>query len=1116
MHNLMLEFDDASQTGFRLERLEVLNWGTFNSNIWRIEPGGNTALLTGANGSGKSTLVDALLTLLVPHIKRNYNQASGAERKRERDERTYMLGAYGKVKTEESYAARTQYLRTKDEYTVLLAVFRNAAAQQHVAIAQFFWLADDGVKKFFVLAQHDLSIQQHFADFGTPADLRKRLKSQGCDVYDEFVRYSKQFRKLVGLRSEKALDLFNQTVSIKEIGGLNEFVRAHMLERTNAQEQIASLRANYDNLTRAHDAILKAERQVALLRPLIREADQYEQAEQRRADLQHAADAVPAFFAQQAIALLEHAAADATNALMRANQRKTAAEAQLGDLHKREIDLHTAINNDQAGQRLKDIDKDIQRFEEHKATKKDREQRYSTIARQLQFQPYGAESVFNKNMQQSQSALPKLDVRLEKLVADRDAAKLVSSHLDETRAQLDSELQSLRARTSQIPADDLRVRAGLLAALKLDEAQLPFAGELLKVRDDARTWEGAIERVLRGFGRQLLVSEAQYQQVSEYVNSTNLRGRLVFHRVVARQIRQVARDLDADALPHKLEIKRESDFHDWLKAELHEAYNYVCCADMARFRQEHRALTITGLIKSGRTRHEKDDSRSLHDRKSYVLGWDNQDKIREYEAELQRVTAERQQTAERIAQIERAQKEDEQRRSLLQELVRFDSFAALDWRSDAQQIAVLRDQRRQIEQSSNQLQQLRADLAALQEQIAQAQRERDTAAEEATNRQRDLDEYARQRADSTQRLSIFPPDALARYVPLVAERLKGRELTLPSIRAAEEELRNVYGQEIEEQRSKSAQLQQRIVKKMGDYKREYEAETTDVDAAIEALSEFRRMLQTVEHDDLPRYAQQFKELLDRKVVEDIVVFKSILERQEQAYRESIESLNTSLRGIDYTTATYIELGCDSARDREVVEFRQMLRACVPDVGERSTPESNEASFQRIRALIQRFEQDERWTNKVTDVRFWLDFYARERNKGDGSERNYYSDSSGKSGGQKAKLAYTILASAIAYQFGLDAGTASSQSFRFVVVDEAFSKSDEANARYAMDLFKQLNLQLLVVTPLDKTHVVEPYIAACHFVTNNAEENDSRVYNMTIAQYHEHKQRMQNGARLDPV
>ncbi len=148
---------------------------------------------------------------------------------------------------------------------------------------------------------------------------------------------------------------------------------------------------------------------------------------------------------------------------------------------------------------------------------------------------------------------------------------------------------------------------------------------------------------------------------------------------------------------------------------------------------------------------------------------------------------------------------------------------------------------------------------------------------------------------------------------------------------------------------------------------------------------------------------------------------------------------------------------------------------------------------------------------MTDVRNWLEFSAEERYREDDTIKNYYSDSAGKSGGQKAKLAYTILASAIAYQYGLGQENSALRTFRFVVVDEAFSKSDETNARFAMELFKRFDLQLLVVTPLDKTHVVEPYIAACHFVTNNEEENDSRVYNLTIQQYFEQKELVRAGA-----
>jgi hypothetical protein len=78
--NLALDFvADDSRVGFRLQRLEVLNWGTFDKRVWRCELDGRNGLLTGDIGSGKSTLVDAITTLLVPAQRVAYNKAAGAD-----------------------------------------------------------------------------------------------------------------------------------------------------------------------------------------------------------------------------------------------------------------------------------------------------------------------------------------------------------------------------------------------------------------------------------------------------------------------------------------------------------------------------------------------------------------------------------------------------------------------------------------------------------------------------------------------------------------------------------------------------------------------------------------------------------------------------------------------------------------------------------------------------------------------------------------------------------------------------------------------------------------------------------------------------------------------------
>ena len=149
--------------------------------------------------------------------------------------------------------------------------------------------------------------------------------------------------------------------------------------------------------------------------------------------------------------------------------------------------------------------------------------------------------------------------------------------------------------------------------------------------------------------------------------------------------------------------------------------------------------------------------------------------------------------------------------------------------------------------------------------------------------------------------------------------------------------------------------------------------------------------------------------------------------------------------------------------------------------------------------------DRRWTAKVTDVRNWFVFAASERWREDDSEHEHYADSGGKSGGQKEKLAYTVLAASLAYQFGLEWGAVRSRSFRFVVIDEAFGRGSNESAQYGLQLFAQLNLQLLIVTPLQKIHIIEPFVSSVGFV-HNQECRCSVLRNLTIEEYRAEKEK----------
>ena len=137
------------------------------------------------------------------------------------------------------------------------------------------------------------------------------------------------------------------------------------------------------------------------------------------------------------------------------------------------------------------------------------------------------------------------------------------------------------------------------------------------------------------------------------------------------------------------------------------------------------------------------------------------------------------------------------------------------------------------------------------------------------------------------------------------------------------------------------------------------------------------------------------------------------------------------------------------------------------------------------------------------MRNWFVFAASERWREDDAEHEHYSDSGGKSGGQKEKLAYTVLAASLAYQFGLEWGEVRSRSFRFVAIDEAFGRGSDESTRYGLTLFKKLNLQLLIITPLQKIHIIEPHVAAVGFVQNR-DGRASMLRNLTIEEYRAEK------------
>ena len=1100
------------QAGFRLHRVEVYNWGTFDKRVWTLALNGDNGLLTGDIGSGKSTLVDAVTTLLVPAHRIAYNKAAGAE-VRERTLRSYVLGHYKSERSETGTAAKPVALRDHNAYSVVLGVFRNTGFDQIVTLAQVFWLKDPQGQpaRFFVAADRALGIAQDFAGFGTDInDLRRRLRAmRGVDLFDSFPPYGAWFRRRFGIDNEQALELFHQTVSMKSVGNLTDFVRSHMLEAFDVESRIAALIHHFDDLNRAHEAVKKAKDQVARLEPLVADCERHQALTAQVDNLRAGRDALKAFFAGLKVELLDKR----LSSLDIEHQRIAARIRMLDDTRRGLWGERDQLKRDLAehgGNRIAWIGTEIATREAERRRRLGRAERYAELGQELGLLAATGPERFVSNRGVCESLAGTMQAKEAELQNRQNEAGVDFATRKREYDTLADELAGLRARRSNIDEAQIAMRRALCAALDLDEGDLSFAGELIQVRPEERAWEGAAERLLHNFGLSLLVPDRHYTRVAEWVDRTHLKGRLVYFRVREGAASNPPSP-DPDSLVRKLSIKPDSPFYAWIEQELARRFDYACCATLEQFRRERQAVTRAGQIKAGGERHEKDDRHRLDDRSRYVLGWSNEGKIAALEKHARALQAEMQAAAARISESQAEQARVKEQIIRLARIGEFRDFQELDWQPLVAEIATLEAERKALEAASDLLQTLAGQLVALEEKLQHTENDL-LARNQDLARNAEKQEQARRLLAECQ-ASLATLDEAARRLRFPqleawrAEALGEQALTVESCDHRERDMRDWLQAGIDAEESRIKRLRDKIIDAMRAYSNAYPLETQDVDVSVDSGHEYRAMLEQLQADDLPRFEARFKELLNENTIREVANFQSQLARERQTIKERIERINQSLVQIDYNPGRYIEVEAEPCPDADIRDFQTELRACTEGTLTGSEDaQYSEAKFIQVKGIIERFrgregqtDLDRRWTRKVTDVRNWFVFSAAERWREDGSEHEHYTDSGGKSGGQKEKLAYTVLAASLAYQFGLEWGAVRSRTFRFVVIDEAFGRGSDESARFGLELFKRLNLQLLIVTPLQKIHIIEPYVASVGFV-HNEEGQESRLRNLSIAEY----------------
>jgi uncharacterized protein YPO0396 len=1076
------DLPDPRDEQFRMRRLQVLNWGTFNGLV-DVPIAERGFLFVGRSGSGKSTLLDAMSALLVPPNLVDFNAAAReAERSgRDRSLASYVRGAWADQHDGESGEIATQYLRKGSTWSALALEYRNAMGET-VSLIRLFWIAGNSssaadVKKHYMVCERAFDMATELQGFDL--DLRKLKARLGEDVhhFDTFAGYAERFRRLLGIQNEMALKLLHKTQSAKNLGDLNTFLRGFMLDEPETFGAANRLVTDFGELDAAHKAVVIAREQVDTLVPARAAHENLMTLRRETSALRELHACVDTWREQRRLRLLDENLAELKVRDV-ALEGEIAQRRQTLENHDRRLADLEQQRREQGGDLIDQLEREHEQVSRERDERMKRRDKAERACGGLGWIMPSTAQAFAELVGRSRELLDGARDRASGLEERMDALKRERDQAGQRFAGVRAEIEALNRNPSNIPAPIQAMRARLCSELDFSENALPFVGELLQVKSEFVAWRGAIERVLHGFALSLLVDEHQYAEVSHWINKTHLGGRLVYYRV-GRADALGGRKPESRSLVHRLDI-RDHAHRDWLSGELSRRFDYACVDSPAALRNADRAITREGLVKHGGDRHEKDDRRAVDDRRNWVLGFDNRDKLSLFEREGQELAQAIARASAALDALKAERDADGDRRLAAAQL------ANLEW----EEIDVAPKLRR-LGDIEDQLQQLRAGDATLQEIMRQLDTERSVRERVARN----LDDakaerlaMEKERNDLTRRREACLPLANAMSLSSAqAEALAARlpqhvPPTLANIDTQTNLIERGLNEAMTEHARRDNALVQTVEECFRTFCRRWPQDSADFTPNMDSVEGFLSRLRRLELDGLPKHEARFFELLQSQSKQNLLVLQKHMTEARKSIGQRMDEVNESLERVPFNRGTILQIELTDRNLPEVREFQLQLREVLSH-HQTEDRERAEAQFAVLRQLVAKLAADDpehkRWREQVLDVRQHVEFVGVEKDGNTLATVEVYRSGAGKSGGQRQKLATTCLAAALRYQLGGDDGHL--PRYAPVVLDEAFDKADNEFTALAMNIFENFGFQMVVATPLKSVMTLEPFIGGACFV-----------------------------------
>jgi uncharacterized protein YPO0396 len=1087
---------------FRLTRLQVVNWGTFPG--YRDLPIDERGVLfTGPSGSGKSQLLDAHSVALLPFRDQRFNASADltarGSRQAARTVADYVRGRWSE-NDDEHGQAQPRYLRGgRPTWSAVGATYDDGlgAVVTGVVVRWFAGTETDASKLQAMHLVHDghfdLRALETWAQDGfSAARLQQSFPPPATAYPKSETDYTATLVRRLGLgpSAKAALALLGKAKALKNVGDLNLFIRDNMLDVPATFSAAKTMTEVFTPLDEAFRTAERAYQQQQVLSPVPAAWAAYLAARDEGATVES----------------LENGAADAWLrnihiGLLQAELERTAAArpglqqrlADLRDRHREARDEYRSLDAQvrREGAELERMEEALQRAAAQQAARLNAYRLYSALAERAGLAPPQDHDAFDAVRAALPGLLETLAARRDDLQPRRREATLAAGQAARLQRDKAAELAQLRATGALVPPGPLARRAAIARAVGADPSLLPYAAELIDVAEGEERWRPAAEKVLRGFGLRLLVPQDLRDEVAAYIDSHDMRGAVDYSIVTAASAHQPRPA--PGTLAAKLIVTPGHAASQWLLAQVATQFSHACVENAAALQGHALAVTVSGTVKQRGNHYRKDDRPDLTSPSSWILGGSATAKTGALEAETSRLQAEAEAAAAAEAGLEEQWQAVTSALDAAAQLQGYASWTDLDHWTPSRTASDLAERIAAARASDVNLQALRDKRDA-----AEAAWETlGLACKEAEQRITDGDTRATALTDdldTEQRRPRHLPDDTSAYLTAACSGLP-----MPETADEMPRLRRDLTAELAARKKAAAQDQQAAAATLrtavGQYLARWRDSAPDDTGDVERSGgDYAALHEEISRRRLPEAMTRFQRMITEDMVPSVGVLHRTVETEAAAIRARMATVNAGLRRVEFNEGTRLQIAWTTRQFDSAREFRKAVDDLHRHAGAaQGSPEAALAQFARIRALMTRFTGEDpdsaRWRDTVLDVRLSYTFYGREE-RPDGTTLHTYRNTAAGSGGEQEKLVAFCLAAALSYSLG-DAATGGEPRFAPLMLDEAFSKSDETFTSQALAAFDEFGFQLIMAAPIRMSGVLEPFIGQAVLVEKRLTSDGAR-------------------------